>query len=153
MPKVDLRKKVTKAILKLVSDCIFDGLTDEETALLAGISSKTVQRMRTGEECPAVKKATLVRKRHYIQLIRDGNDRTNHWQRIAWFLERRYPSEFAKPEVQLTLASTTNTTHQTLVVTAEVANDLAKRASTVDSEVSKLLDAKAKAKPAASKDK
>lgn len=129
--------------LTLIAGCIFDGLTDEETALLAGVSVKRIERMRAGDECPEIKKATIQRKRHYIALIRDGDDRTNRWQRIAWFLERRYPTEFSKPEVQLSLGNA-SVTNNTLVITAEAAQALQRRASTVDAEVEQLVKAKSK---------
>ena len=132
---------LSQKALTLIADCIFDGLTDEETALLSGVSVKFIQRARAGDECPAIKRATLQRKRGYIALIRDGDDRSNRWQRVAWFLERRYPTEFSKPEVQLSLGAST-VTNNTLVITAEAARALQARASTVEAEVEKLVAGK-----------
>jgi hypothetical protein len=131
------RINYTKALINLIAGCIFDGLTDEETALLAGISSKTITRIRQGDECPSIKVATLERKRHYIRLIRDSNEGGNHWQRIAWFLERRYPKEFAKPEVQLQITDA-STTNNTIVITAEQAQGLRSRSSAIESELATL---------------
>lgn len=138
------KKKVTKDLLKFIAECIFDGLTDEETGLLAHVSTKTIERLKQGdtEQCLAMKAAVASRKQKYIRIIRDG-DQAN-WQRIAWFLERRYPMQFSRPEVQLTIASSTTNTHQTLVVTAEAANELVSKAKAMDAEVSKLLVSKGK---------
>ena len=134
---------LSQKALTLIADCIFDGLTDAETALLTGVSEKFIQRARAGDECPAIKKATLQRKRGYIALIRDGDDRSNRWQRVAWFLERRYPREFSKPEVQLQVNASTTTNNQ-LIITAEAARELSARASVVDAEVEKLVAGKRK---------
>jgi hypothetical protein len=138
--------------LKFIADCLFDGLTDSETALLAGVSQKFIERARAGEQCPEIKRATLHRKRHYIALIRDGDDRSNHWQRIAWFLERRYPREFSKPEVQLNLTTNASTTNNTLIITAEQAQNLQSRSNAIDLELSKLASPSARAARAASID-
>ena len=135
-----MRKIVyTKALIDLIAGCIFDGLTDEETALLAGINRKTIYRIRVGDECPAIKMATIERMRFYIRQIRDGNDRTNHWQRIAWFMERRWPDRWAKPEVLLNLNTGSNVTNNTLVITAEVAAGLKARNAGIDQELDKLV--------------
>jgi hypothetical protein len=87
------------ALVKKVADCFFDGLTDEETALLCGIDEKTIRRARAGGLCPSIKKAEAGRLQFYLRKIRDGKQRD--WVRIAWFLERRYPERFARPEIQL----------------------------------------------------
>jgi hypothetical protein len=131
--------KWTKALIDLIAGCIFDGLTDEETGILAGINRKTIYRIRLGDECPAIKRATIARMRHYIALIRDARENNNHWQRIAWFLERRYPDRWAKPEVLLNLNTGANSvTNNTLVITAEQAEGLKARNAILDQALSKL---------------
>ena len=57
-------------------------------------------------------------------------------------LERQYASQLSKPEVQLSIGAST-TTNNTLVITAEAAQRLASRASTVDAEVERLVASKA----------
>ena len=128
---------ITKAVEKLIAECFFDGLTDEETALLCGISSKTIQSARHGSKFPGIKKIELSRKRHYIGQIRDGEGRD--WPRIAWWLERRWPTEFAKPEVQLQINTTNQTVNNTLIVTAEVAHGISSRVKDVDAKIERLL--------------
>jgi hypothetical protein len=132
------RINYTKALIDLIAGCIFDGLTDEETALLAGINQKTIYRIRLGNECPAIRIASIQRMRKYISIVRDGGDSSNHkWQRIAWFLERRYPDRWAKPEVLLNVQGN-STTNNVLVITAERAASLSARASAIEAQVSKL---------------
>jgi len=144
--------KFTKVLIKLIADCLFDGLTDDEIALLAGLSSKTIQRVRAGDDCPIIKAATLQRKRVYIARIRDGTN--PQWQRIAWFLERRYPKEFSKPEVQLQIdASSSSTTNNTLIITAEQAANLRSRSSAIETELARLTPRQSRDADASSQEK
>ena len=136
----------TKALIDLIAGCIFDGLTDSETALLAKVPVKQISRLRLGEDCPEIRESTIQRMRKYIALIRDGEDRSNRWQRIAWFLERRYPDRWAKPEVLLNINSSgANVTNNTLVITAEQAQGLRNRNATIDEALSKLSPPSARA--------
>ena len=41
------------------------------------------------------------------------------WQGAAWMLERKYASQFARPDIQLSLNTSNTTTNQTIVITAE----------------------------------
>ena len=130
----------TKALVNLIAGCIFDGLTDEETGLLAGVHGSTIGRLRAGTECKEIKISVVERMRKYIALIRDGEDRSNRWQRIAWFLERRYPDRWAKPEVLLNINSSgANVTNNTLVITAEQAQGLRNRNASLDEQLQKLV--------------
>jgi hypothetical protein len=110
---------ITPAIQEKIADCFFDGLTDEETALLCDIHERTIRRFRAGELCPAIKKAEAGRKQIYIRKIRDGKQRD--WVRIAWFLERRFPHEWAKPETQLNVTANTTTTTAIIITSSELA--------------------------------
>ena len=130
----------TKALVDLIAGCIFDGLTDEETGLLAGVHGSTIGRLRAGTECKEIRVSVVERMRKYIALIRDGEDRSNRWQRIAWFLERRYPDRWAKPEVLLNINSSgANVTNNTLVITAEQAQGLKIRNANLDEQLQKLV--------------
>ena len=53
-------------------------------------------------------------------------------------LERKYASQFAKPELQLQVNASTSTTNQTLVITTEQAADFKTRNASIDAELSKL---------------
>jgi hypothetical protein len=129
---------LTLAVIKKIADCFFDGLSNEETALLCDINEKTIDRARHGIFCPAIKKAEVGRKLFYIRKLRDG--KRQDWTRIAWFLERRYPQEFAKPEVLMQIGNNTlNQVNNTLVITAEVASTIGKRRKEVESKVEKLF--------------
>jgi hypothetical protein len=102
------------------------------------MDERTIRRARAGGFCPAIKKAEVGRKLFYIRKLRDG--KRQDWTRIAWFLERRYPQEFAKPEVLMQVSNNTlNQVNNTLVITAEVASSISKRRKEVESKVEKLF--------------
>ena len=136
MPKTG-KPSITPEVQKQIADCFFDGLTDEETASLCEINQKTIQRARRGDWCPAIKRAEHGRLQMYVRRLRDGAQQD--WQRIAWFLERRYPERFSKPEIQLAINTTNQTVNNTLVVVAEVAKEIHGRVKEADAKIERLL--------------
>jgi hypothetical protein len=130
---------ITKEKEKVIVRCFVDGLTDEETALFTDISRKTISRMRAGEYCPDIKKATLARRMFYLKKLRDG--RRQDWTRIAWYLERLFPQQFCKPEVALAITQNTlnQTTNNSLILTAEVAEGVLSRIKEANSKVTELF--------------
>jgi hypothetical protein len=110
-----------------IAECFLLGLTDEQTALDCDISVRTVERLRQGKFCRAVKRAELAREKIYRQKVWDGD---NGWQGTAWFLERKYPHQFSRPEVQFNLQNNvTNIAAEfTIHVTGERADKIDSRA-------------------------
>jgi hypothetical protein len=131
-------KAITKELENTIAELFFLAFTDEQVATYTGISSKSIQRMRLGDLCPAIKIAELHRERIYRKKIWNAK---GFWQGAAWFLERKYPTQFSRPEVQLQINNnTTNqTVNNTLVVTAEVAHGISTRVKEVDMKIEKLL--------------
>ena len=133
--------KLTKERVEEVAECFLDGLTDEETGWVTNIHQDTIRKWRTFNE---IKKHEVQRKRFYVQEARFG--KRHDWTRIAWWLERRYPLEFSRPEVAHAIA-TANITNQhltqnltqNLVVSPETAQMLAQRAASVGESVAKLF--------------
>jgi hypothetical protein len=128
--------KLTPARIKEFAELLFLGFTDEQIALYLGIHQKTIQRARRGEFCPAIKRAEIAREMIYRQRTWDGGE---GWQGAAWNLERKYPTQFSKPEIQLQINNDNRQIHQTLVVTAEVAGIMAGRVKTAEKKVDDLL--------------
>ena len=120
----------------LIADCFLVAFTDQQTADLCGINEKTIRRMRAGGLCPAIKIAELKRELAYRKKIWNAK---GFWQGAAWFLERKYPTQFAKPEVQLQINTTNQTVNNTLIVTAEVAHGISSRVKDADAKIERLL--------------
>ena len=137
MPKIGRPPKVTPAVIAQIAQNFLYGFSDEDTAELVGLDRKTIQRMRTGTLCPAIKKAEHARKAEYINRITEGT--RPDWARWAWFLERRFPLQFSKPEIQLAVNTTNQTVNNTLIVTAEVAHGISSRVKEADTKIEKLL--------------
>ena len=129
-------KAITKAIEKAIAECFLCAFTDAQTAQLCGIDERTIRRARAGQFCPAIKYAELKRELAYRKKIWNAR---GYWQGAAWFLERKYPTQFAKPEIQLQINNNNQTVNNTLVVTAEVAGTISSRVREVDAKIERLL--------------
>jgi hypothetical protein len=129
---------ITPEVKRKIADCFLVAMTDEQTAQLCGISAKSIQRMRRGELCPEIKTWEMQRELAYRMKIWNAK---GFWQGAAWFLERKYPTQFSRPEVQLQINNNTlnHTVNNTLVVTAEVAHGISSRVKDVDMKIEKLL--------------
>ena len=91
--------KRTPEITVQICEAISYGLTDEEVAAMVGIDDSTLTRWRKDPEfCGAIKKAVAIRKLARLRRIESGEP---GWQGTAWAMERQYPKEFSRPEVQL----------------------------------------------------
>ena len=132
--------KVTPALVSQISEAFLYGFTDQEVATLVDINEKTIRRMRLGNFCPEIKRAEIARKNLYIRRITEG--KRPDWARWAWFLERRFPLQFSKPEIQLNVNNDNRQIHQTLVIQAEVAGQINDRVKSTRSKITQLLKEK-----------
>ena len=131
--------KLTPALQKLIAELFWLAFSDQQVAEFTGISDRTIRRYRAGELCPQIKKAEIAREMPYRKRIWDG---TGNWCGAAWMLERKYPTQFAKPEVQLQINTTNQTVNNTLIVTAEVAHQMSSRVKDADTKVTELFKRK-----------
>src|ERR1700747_1671700 len=91
--------KRTPEITKQMCEGISYGLTDEEVAAMVGIDDSTLTCWKKIPEFSgAIKKAVATRKLARLKRIESGEP---GWQGTAWAMERQYPKEFSRPEVQL----------------------------------------------------
>jgi hypothetical protein len=105
--------KQSPQTIDTLAQCVADGLTDEESASIAGIDDLTLTRWRKQPEfCRAIRLASALRTQKRLKRIEYGE---RGWQGTAWFLERREPARFARPEIQsqvnVQVNNTTNTTN------------------------------------------
>jgi hypothetical protein len=129
--------KLTPATIQQIAESFLYGFNDDETALLVDLDVRTIRRARAGTFCPQIKRAEQARKALYIRRITEG--RRTDWARWAWFLERRFPLQFAKPEIQLSVNTNNNTINQTLVISAEAAGTISHRVKDADAKITQLL--------------
>ena len=129
-------KAITKAIEKTIAELFWLAFTDEQVALFTGINVSTIQRARAGTFCIAIKRAEIRREMIYRKKIWSGKE---GWQGAAWSMERKYPGQFSRPEIQLQINTTNQTVNNTLIVTAEVAHGISSRVKDVDAKIERLL--------------
>jgi hypothetical protein len=96
---------LTKAVQTQIAELFWLAFTDEQVALVTGVSVRTIERARKGQFCRAIKIAELKREAIYRKKIWEAK---GFWQGAAWFLERKYPEQFARPEIQLSFQQNYN---------------------------------------------
>jgi hypothetical protein len=127
---------LTKAVQEQIAELFFLAFTDQQVALVTGISTRTIQRARAGEFCQAIKIAELKREAIYRKKIWEAK---GFWQGAAWFLERKYPQQFAKPEIQLNWGNTYNQNNLTINISAQDAKSIEAAAKPIRDEVSSMF--------------
>lgn len=104
MSKEKLHKEDIPVCVKLKKR----GLNDKDIAAYLGVRRETfsqwVNHPRTENQTNlsnALKKAEADAKAAMLTAIQKASMEPKTWQAAAWWLERKYPEEFARPEVQL----------------------------------------------------
>lgn len=68
----------------------------------------------------ALKKAESEAKAAALSKIQEAGMKKGNWQALAWWLERKFPREFARPEVQLQREMMEKNTEQLLETFSDV---------------------------------
>ena len=96
--------KLNEETINDLTLCISQGMTNKDACTVAGIATSTFYGWINNpsnelekELADRVERARVVRKMQLLQTIFDAAE-NGCWQAAAWYLERRYPEEFAKPD-------------------------------------------------------
>jgi hypothetical protein len=122
-------------MISKIADCFLVAFTDQQTSDYCGIDLKTIWKIRKGDLFPVVKIAELEREMKYRKKIWNAR---GFWQGAAWFLERKYPTQFAKPEIQLQINTQVNAV-TAITISAEQAAHNLERLKTVDTRIDQFL--------------
>jgi len=98
--KVGRRSKYTPELEAEICKYISEGLSAVDACGLSGIGERTFFRWKNNNVnfVSAIKKAELIHKKTAASTIINAGQKT--WQAAAWWLERKYPDEFAlKPKI------------------------------------------------------
>ena len=107
----------TPEIVEKICEAISLGLSNKQASAYAGISLATLDRWREDWEFEdMIETAVVTRMVTRIRLIESG---AKSWQSVAWILERQFPLQFARPEVQVLLRAPQQVTNNNLVMTTE----------------------------------
>lgn len=94
--------KATQKTIKIILDAIAEGLTQRESAVLAGISEDTLSlwKKKDSDFSEQIRQKQIECKLGHIRNIKKASDKS--WQASAWWLERKYKDEFSlKTKVDL----------------------------------------------------
>ena len=116
---------LTKARQTKIAELIWLAYTDQQIAVMVGVNKKTIQRARNADYCPRIAQLALefeepYRRKMWAEGFQGG---------IAWMLERRYPSQFARPEVQLSLSNNLNVNALQINISSVEAKEIAAQAA------------------------
>ena len=129
--------KITPAIADTIAELLFLAFNDHQIALYTGISERTIRRARLGEYWPAIYKAVIDREIPFRKKIWNG---LGNWCGASWFLERKYPAQFAKPEIQLNWGNTYNQNNLTINISSQEAKSIEAQAKPIRDEVSHMFE-------------
>lgn len=111
MPKHKLTEKLLNEALLLAEN----GATNADLIQYLGIAETTFYKWLREPQTElqeqlsqGLKKADVKRKLWHLQRIQNAAE-NGSWQASAWYLERRYPKEFARPALRAVDANTEET--------------------------------------------
>ncbi|MCF7864992.1 MAG: hypothetical protein K9M11_00610 [Candidatus Pacebacteria bacterium] len=87
------KTKATPKTIKIILDAISHGASQRDASALAGISEDTLSFWkRDSDFSEQMRQKEIEYKMEHIKIIKEASKKT--WQAAAWWLERRYPSEY-----------------------------------------------------------
>jgi hypothetical protein len=136
----------TLEVCQQIIEVVRTGLPLKFAAASVGVSAEALRLWREkdpkfGQEIEMARMASVKERWELIQKAARGNgDTPGDWKAAAWSIERTWPQEFGRPEVQLNhIHQTAITTHNSLAISFEVAKNLESRAAPVRRKVEALF--------------
>lgn len=115
------KEKLNKSDIPKCAQLKQSGLNDKDIAAYIGVCPQTFSTWvnhpnseNQRELSEALKKAEAQAKAAALSKIQKAGMEGGSWQALAWWLERKFPHEFAKPEVQLQREQMQQSTEQML---------------------------------------
>ena len=86
--------KKTQETINIILEAIGHGLTQRESATLAGISEDTLSLWKQDSDfSEQIRQKQIENKLRHIKVINEASK--THWTASAWWLERKYKDEFS----------------------------------------------------------
>jgi hypothetical protein len=138
-----INSKKTPEAIERALETARSGLPLRFCAAAAHVSLETLGNWREQdpEFAQALETARAEGARKKWDKILAAGDRNapGSWQPLAWALERGFPAEFSRPEIQLAATQSNFTMNNSLSISFEVAESLQARASTARKKVDQLF--------------
>lgn len=98
--------KCTKEMIGHICELKEAGFTDKAICKCVGISQASLcawkSKPKTENHLELIERLKKAQEKHRLTLVRRIEEGAiNDWKAAAWLLERTYPDDYAKPEVQL----------------------------------------------------
>ena len=127
--------RITPSSYKEIARLLLNGFRKDEISLMLNFHPGAFSTFTNSTQYDVVRAAVCWQKDQLIERVKKA--RSGKLGYLCWYLERRFPKQFAKPEFQLTLGG--SMTSNTLVVTTEVAEKLVNRSKEVNSVLNDLI--------------
>jgi len=136
MPRTGRPPAITKAKEARIAELIWLAYTDAQIAAIVDVHQKTIQRARHGQICPGIQKIALLHEEPFRRAFWTGKQFPGG---AAWMLERRYPTQFAKPEIQLSFQNNFTQNNLSIHITNAEARAIEAEASPVRNKVKEMF--------------
>ena len=110
---------------------------DFQIALACNVPLKTY---RSWQNSPEFLRVRVIEIEHEIPLRRRIWNSEGYWQGACWYLERKYPNQFAKPEIQLAVNNSYTQNSLSLTISGPELKEIEADAKPVREKVSKMLE-------------
>lgn len=95
------KTKATPKTIKIILDAIGSGATQRDASALAGISEDTLSLWKKDDSdfSEQMRQKEIECKMVHVKIVQEAGKKS--WQASAWWLERKYPQEFAnRPRIE-----------------------------------------------------